>query len=82
MCENTPKYRPIGSSTNTYNYKLGKHLCDLLSPCIPNHYCSIDSFNFVKELKQVSLENTFIVSYDVTSLFTNRPLNESCGKLS
>ena len=72
-----PKFRPIVSSINTYNYKLAKYLCKLLNPCIPNEYCSLDSFSFTQELSQVSLKNKFLISYDVVSLFTNIPLKET-----
>ena len=33
--------------------------------------------SFVEDMKQVSLNNKFLVSYDVVSLFTNIPLNET-----
>ena len=40
-------------------------------------YCTTDSFSFVKELQQVSSKDKFLVSFDVTSLFTNIPLTET-----
>ena len=33
-----PKLRPIVSSTGTFNYNLGRFLCDLFSSLIPNDY--------------------------------------------
>ena len=36
-----------------------------------------DTFTFVKEIQKVRCENSFMVSFDVTSLFTNIPLNET-----
>ena len=71
------KFRPIVSSINTYNYNLAKYLCKLLSPHLPSDLCSQDSFTFVKEITQVSLIDKYLVSYDVTSLFTNIPLEET-----
>ena len=50
-----PKLRPIVSSVGTYNYNLAKYLCNLLSPHLPEQYCTKDTFTFAKELKQVSL---------------------------
>ncbi|XP_065642787.1 uncharacterized protein LOC136074401 [Hydra vulgaris] len=69
-----PSFRPIISTVGTYNYKLAKHLSDLLSPYLPKHYTT---FSFVEDLKQVDVTNKFIVSYDVENLFTNIPLNET-----
>ena len=73
----TLKFRPIVSSIGTYNYNLAKFLCSLLSPRLPSEFSTQDSFTFVKELNQVSLNGKFLVSFDVTSLFTNIPLNET-----
>lgn len=70
-------FRPIVSSIGTYNYKLAKHLGSLLSPYIPQDYCCADTFTFVKEIREVRLSDSFLVSYDVTSLFTNIPLDET-----
>ena len=69
-----PKLRPTVSSVGTYNYNLAKYLCNLLSPHLPEQYCTKDTFTFAKELKQVSLVDKCLVSFDVTSLFTNTPL--------
>ena len=64
-----PKLRPIVSSIDTFNYNLARFLCDLLSPLVPNDYSCKDTFSFVSQ--------KFLVSYDVTSLFTNIPLQET-----
>ena len=71
-----PKLQSTVSSVGTYNYNLAKYLCNLLSPHLPEQYCTKDTFTFVEELKQVSLAHKFLVSFDVTSLFTNSSLNE------
>ena len=72
-----PKLRPIVSSIGTFNYNLARFLCDLLSPLVPNDYSCKDTFSFVSQIKNVNLSNKFLVSYDVTSLFTNIPLQET-----
>ena len=66
-----PKLRPIVSSICTFNYNLARFLCDLLSPLVPNGYSCKDTFSFVSQIKNVNLSKKFLVSYDVTSLFTN-----------
>ena len=75
--EGFPKFRPIVSSIGCYNYNLSKFLGELLSPYINTNYSPKDSFTFVKELKEVSVDNCFLVSFDVESLFTNIPLEET-----
>ena len=72
-----PKLRPIVSSIGTFNYNLARFLCDLLSPLVPNDYSCKDAFSFVSEIKNANLSVKFLVSYDVTSLFTNIPLQET-----
>ena len=69
-----PKLRPIVSSIGTFNYNLARFLCDLLSPLVPNDYSCKDTFSFVSQIKNANLSRKFLVSYDVTSLFTNIPL--------
>ena len=72
-----PKLRPIVSSISTFNYNLARFLCDLLSPLVPNDYSCKGTFSFVSQIKNASLSKTFLVSHDVTSLFTNIPLQET-----
>ena len=69
--DTNPKFRPIVSSLSTYNYKLTKFLCTLLSP-LPSKYSCQDSFTFATQVNEVSLSNKFMVSFDVTSLFPIR----------
>ena len=72
-----PKLRPIVSSIGTFNYNLARFLCDLLSPLVPNDYFCKDTFSFVSQIKNANLSKKFLVSYDVTSLFINIPLQET-----
>ena len=72
-----PKLRPLVSSIGTFNYNLACFLCDLLSPLSPNDYSCKGTFSFVPQIKNANLSKTFLVSYYVTSLFTNIPLQET-----
>ena len=72
-----PKLRPIVSSIVTFNYNLVRFLCDLLSSLAPNDYSCKHTFSFVSQIKNANLSKIFLVSYNVTSLFTNIPLQET-----
>ena len=72
-----PKLFPIVSSIGIFNYNLARFLCDLLSSLVPNDYSCKDTFSFVSQIKNANLSKIFLVSYDVTSLFTNIPLQET-----
>ena len=48
----------------------------LLQPLTGNIYSVKDSFSFVKEISPFPNQNYFMASFNVTSLFTNIPLNE------
>ena len=71
-----PKIFNILSSIGTFSYNLVCFLCDLLSPLVPNDYSCKNTFSFVSQIKNTNLSKTFLVSYNVTSLFTNIPLQE------
>ena len=72
-----PKLRPIVSSIGSFNYDLAHFLCDLLSPVVPDEYSCKDTFSFVSRIKNANLSGKFLVSYNVTSLLTNIPLQET-----
>ena len=72
-----PKLRPIVSSIGTFNYNPARFLWDLLSPLVPNDYSCKDTFSFVSQIKNANLSKKFLLSYDVTSLFTNIALQET-----
>ena len=72
-----PKLHPIILSIGTFNYNLAHVLCDLLSPLVPNDYSCKDTFSFVSQIKNANLSKKFLVSYNVTSLFTDIPLQET-----
>ena len=46
---------------------------------MPSKYSVKDSFSFVEELRSFDFKNKFFISFDVESLFTNIPLNETIG---
>ena len=69
-----PKLQPVVSSVRIYNYNSAKYLCNL-SRQLPEQYCTNGTFTLVEELKQIRLVAKFLVSFDVTSLFTNIPLS-------
>ena len=71
-----PKLCPIVSSIGTFNYSLPRFLCDLLSSLVPNDYSCKDTFSFFSQIKKANLSRKYLVSYNVTSLFTNIPLQE------
>ena len=71
------KLRPIVSTIGTFNYNLSRFLCDLPSPLVLNDYSCKYIFSFVSQIKNSNLSTRFLVSYDVTSLFTNIPLQET-----
>ena len=72
-----PKLHPIVSSIGTFNYNLVRFLCDLFSSLVPNDYSCKDTFSFVSQIKNANLPKRFLVSYDVTSLYCNIPLQET-----
>ena len=71
-----PKLRLIVSSIGTFNYGLAHFLCDLFSPVVSDEFLK-DTFSFISPIKNVNFSGKFLVSYDVTSIFTNIPLQET-----
>ena len=69
-----PKLCPIVLAISTFNYNLAHFVCDLLSPLVPTDYSCKHAFSFVSQIKNRNLSKKFLVSYNVTSLFTNIPL--------
>ena len=64
-------------SIGTYNYKLAHFLGDLLSLLVTDDYSCKDTFSFASQIKNANLSGKLFVSYDVTSLVTNIPLQET-----
>ena len=75
---NNPPYRPVLSMVNAYPSNLAKYLDNILKPFIPRDRTCTDSFDFKQKLLNAHLPpNSYIVSYDVVSLFTNVPVKET-----
>ncbi|CAF3195184.1 unnamed protein product [Rotaria socialis] len=71
--------RPVLSSIGTYNYGLAKALKKMLSKIIRNEAVIKDTFAFVNQLRSLpkSASKYKMVSFDISSLYTNIPLNET-----
>ena len=70
--------RPILSAIGTFNYKLAKFLVPILRPLTFNQYTINNTSHFIDDIKRLRFDhNTFMASFDVTSLFTNIPLDET-----
>ena len=66
------------SAIGTYNYRLATFLVPILQPLTVNQYTVHSSFSFVKEITSCKSDNkTVMASFDVFSLFTNIPLDET-----
>ena len=72
-----PKPHPIVSSIGTFNYNLARFLCEILSALVPNDYSCKDTFSFVSQIKNEYFCKKILVSYNVISLFTNIPPQET-----
>ena len=76
--DSLPKLGLIISSIGTFNYNLTiRFLCDLFSSLVLNDYSCKDTFSLDSQIKKENLSKIFLVSYDVTSRFTNIPLQET-----
>ena len=70
--------RPILSAIGTFNYNCAKLLVPLLNPLTQNEYTVKNSIEFAKEVSTFKFsEPLFLASFDVKSLFTNIPLEET-----
>ena len=75
--DNTP-LRPILSANNTSNYKIAKFIVPLLQPFTTNSHTIKNSFEFSRSIASIRNANSYsMCSYDITSLFTQIPLQET-----
>ena len=74
--DGVPSFRPILSAIGTSTYKLSNFFVPLLTPLTLNEYTIEDSFSFVEEFSNYD-SNLVMASFDVESLFTNIPLQET-----
>ena len=70
-------FRPIVSPFNTYNYHLASYLVRIFQPMSTNEFTVKDSFSFAEWAKSYNHNNEFMCSFNVSSLFTNAPLDET-----
>ena len=67
--------RPILSAIGTAGYNIAKFFVPILAPFTSDEY---DSFSFVEEILAIPNANSFdMASFDIKSLFTNIPLQET-----
>ena len=71
--------RPILSMINSPYHKVARWLAEMLEPIRGKLavYSLKDTFQFAKQLENSSISNKFMVSFDVSSLFTKIPLEET-----
>ena len=70
--------RPIVSNIGTPSYHLAKYLAKLLSPLSQSEYTISSTKDFIQQIRDVKVpEGHKLISFDVTSLFTNVPLDET-----
>ena len=68
--------RPIISNINTASYQLAEYLAKLLSPLSTSEYTVKSNSDFITHIKGQNIPNNFKpIPFDVTSLFTNVPLD-------
>ena len=70
-------FRPILSAIGTFNYNLAKFFVPLLDPLTKNDYTVRNSYEFVTEISEIKLNQCVMASFDVVSLFTQIPLDET-----
>ena len=71
--------RPVLAMTGSPTHGLARWLAGRLKPveATVNQRCVSDSFQFVEQIQQIDLHNRVIGSLDISSLFTQVPLNET-----
>ena len=72
------QFRPIFAAYNTPSFKIAKYLVPLLSPLTKNEYTVDNSTQFADEITNIpDADQYFMASFDIESLFSNIPLNET-----
>ena len=75
--EGTP-LKPVVSMLGTAEYHLAKYLVSIINKNMPNNYMLDSKFSFISQLNQITFKSTHVFpSYDVESLLTNIPLQET-----
>ena len=74
--------RPVVSMIDTPEYNLAKFLDQIIKPYISNQFMQDSTFHLLDKLKEFSPSpNQIMVSFDVVSLFTNVPLEETINMI-
>ena len=76
VTEGIPPFRPIMSAINTPSYNLAKFFVPILAPLTSNEYVLKDSFSFATNVRDQN-PDLWMCSFDIDSLFTNLPLDET-----
>ena len=76
VTDGLPSFRAILSTIGTPTNKLAKFLVPMLEPLTTNQYTIKDSFTFAEELQSFD-PKLVVTSFDIESLFTNIPLQET-----
>ena len=81
--KNAVPLRPILAMTNSPHHKLTRWLAAVIEPIQKSisRFSLKDSFDYVNRLEGKNARNCFMVSFDVVSLFTNIPLEETIDKV-
>ena len=67
--------RPIISNIGTATYKTSQYLAKLLAPLTKSEYSISSTAEFISKMKDLKVDNEHdMVSFDVSNLFTNVPL--------
>ena len=70
--------RPVVSMIGTAEYQLAKYLDEWIKPHIPSTYMLNSTQHFLTKINEVPVEEgDYCISFDVKSLFTNIPLEET-----
>lgn len=71
--------RPILSSTGIHSFNISKFLVPLLLPISISPFSIGDTFSFIQDLFRLDFNtgNVVMASFDITSLFTNIPIDET-----
>ena len=71
-----PPFRVILSAIGTCTYNIAKFLVSVLKDFTLNEYTVPDAFSFCDEIQEKD-NNLVMASFDIESLFTNIPLDET-----
>ena len=75
--------RPVLSAINTPEYRICKWLESQLKPYLNSKWSINSNFEFIEKLKKIKPQRTDkCVSFDIKSLYTNVPLEETINKVT